>query len=431
MSLENDFISKLLETNDFDTVVDSQINLKHFSGGYKRAFKYIQEFKQKYAKVPSAKEFSRKFPDIEIFTEMPESMKYYCESVKEKQKHNVLVSAIEEASEKINELETDNAYKIIKKAITTIESEIATTKAVLLNENTASRWEAYQKRKDSGGITGLPTGIKPFDLITGGIQLTDLIMIAGSTGLGKSWCLVLIAVLMAKMGYNVLFITREMSPDMIAKRADAMWNGFSYTKFNRGKLSAEEESAFKSYLEFMEQNQFKIIFENAGGGVTSIAATIDRYSPDICLVDGGYLMTDDEDDSDWKGLVNVCRGLKNIALSKKIPIVTTMQMTVGEKVAINKLSFSKHMADEVDGLFGMEQIDMQKEMREMTIKPLKVRDAEFSGKFVLKWDLDKMDFTPQWQEGVFEVPAEEEKPPIQSIEEPKKRKVLRRKNEGE
>ena len=142
-------------------------------------------------------------------------------------------------------------------------------------------------------------------------------------------------------------------------------------------------------------------------------------------------MTDDEDDSDWKGLVNVCRGLKNIALSKKIPIVTTMQMTVGEKVAINKLSFSKHMADEVDGLFGMEQIDMQKEMREMTIKPLKVRDAEFSGKFVLKWDLDKMDFTPQWQEGVFEVPAEEEKPPIQSIEEPKKRKVLRRKNEGE
>lgn len=767
--MENDFLSKLIETNDFDTVVDSQLNAKHFSGVFKRAFKYIQEFKQKYSKVPSAKEFSRKFPDIELTDGAKDSLKYYCDAVKEKQKHNILVSAIEEASEKINELETNDAYKIIKQAITTVENDIITGKAVHLNKDTGRRMESYRKRKDSGGITGLPTGIVPFDLITGGIQLTDLVMIAAGTGVGKAnplstpvltpngfvpmqdikvgmevigedgkgyrvngvfpqgnidvyeltfadgtkskcslehlwkyrtktskrihwkvntleyilknekiksgksfniqipnckpiqfmekdlpldpyvlgvllgdggfttdrvsltnpeidiiatcnktlkewgkftrhksqpyqynfkgvnparnelrrtikklglllhkseskfipheylhssveqrmqllkglmdtdghvsrkgtfkffsssiqlkndfkylcrslgyrvheaedtrkgrinyqitiltkdvivssekhlkrlaivkignrqysydalsitdisfvgkeecqcisvdsnehtyicddfivthntWALVMIAVNMAKMGYKVLFITREMSPEMIEKRADAMWNGFSYTKFNRGKLSAEEEEKFEKYLAEMEGSQFSIVFENAVGGVTSIATMIDRHSPDICLIDGGYLMTDDEEDNDWKGLVNVCRGFKNISLSKKIPIVTTMQMTVGEKVALNKLSFSKHTADEVDGLFGMEQVDMQKEMKEMSFKPLKVRDAEFAGKFVLKWDLDKMDFTPQWQEGVFEIPKAEERPIIQQIEEPKKKKILRKKNES-
>lgn len=429
MSLENDFLSKLLTTDDFDTVVDSQITPKHFSGGFKRAFKYIQEFKQKYSKVPSVKEFSRKFPDIELGNDLKESMRYYCDAVKEKQKHNILVSAIEDASEKINELETEDAYKIIKKAITTVENDVLTTKAVFLNKNTESRWNAYEERKKSGGITGLPTGIAPFDIMTGGVQLTDLLMFAAGTGIGKTWMLVLIAVGMAKMGYKVLFITREMSPDMIAKRADAMWNKFSYTKFNRGKLSEAEETAYKNYLKFMEDNPYNIIFENSGGGVTSIASTIDRYSPNICLIDGGYLMTDDEEDNDWKGLVNVCRGFKNIALSKKIPIITTMQMTVGEKVALNKLSFSKHTADEVDGLFGMEQVDMQKEMREMSIKPLKIRDAEFSGKFVLKWDLDLMDFTPQWQEGIFEKPPENLAK--QTLEEPKKKKVLRKRNEAE
>ena len=91
MSLENDFLAKLIDSNDYDVVLDSQISSKHLSGRYKRAFKYIQEFKQKYAKVPSRKEFSRKFSDIDLPESLPESLNYYCDAIKEKQKHNILV----------------------------------------------------------------------------------------------------------------------------------------------------------------------------------------------------------------------------------------------------------------------------------------------------------------------------------------------------
>lgn len=425
MSLENDFLAKLIDSGDYDVVLDSQITAKHLSGRYKRAFKFIQDFKQKYAKIISRKEFERKFADIELPENLNESLQYYCDAVKEKQKHNILVQAIEEASDKINELETTDAYKIIKNAITVVENDIITSKCVSINKNTEARRIAYEERKKGGGITGLPTGIKPWDLMTGGVQLTDLILIAAKTGVGKSFYLILIAVLMAKMGYKVLFITREISPEGIAKRADAMWNGFSYTLFNRGQLSPEQEEIYFKYLEDMEDSEFSITFENALGGVTSIAAMIDRHQPHICLVDGGYLMTDDEEEDNWKGLINVCRGFKNIALAKKVPIITTFQMSGEGKASLNSLSFSKHVSDEADAVFAMEQVDMQKEMKEMTIKPLKLRDSEMSGRFVLKWDLDKMDFTPQWTEGVFEKPPE--KLETQQIEEekPKLRKLKR------
>lgn len=426
MSLENDFLAKLIDSNDYDTVLDSQISVKHLSGRYKRAFRYIQEFKQKYAKVPSRKEFLRKFSDIDLPESLPESLNYYCDAIKEKQKHNILVQAIEEASEKINELETTEAYKLIKNAITVVENDIITSKHVSINTNTSERKNAYNERKNGGGITGLPTGIKPWDLITGGVQLTDLILIAAKTGVGKSFFLVLIAVLMAKMGYKVLFITREISPEGIAKRADAMWCGFSYTAFNKGKLTPEEEEFYFKYLEDMEESEYALTFENAIGGVISISAMIDRHKPDICLVDGGYLMTDDEEEDNWKGLINVCRGFKNIALSKKVPIITTLQMSGEGKASLNSLSFSKHTADEADAVFAMEQVDMQKEMKEMTIKPLKLRDSEMTGRFVLKWDLDKMDFSPQWMEGVFEKPPEQLEQ-VQKLEEekPKVRKLQR------
>ena len=60
MSLENDFLAKLIDSGDYDVVLDSQITARHLSGRYKRAFKFIQDFKQKYAKIISRKEFERK-----------------------------------------------------------------------------------------------------------------------------------------------------------------------------------------------------------------------------------------------------------------------------------------------------------------------------------------------------------------------------------
>jgi replicative DNA helicase len=184
MSVESNFFTKLLESGDYSTVDDKQIKGKFFSGQYKRMFKFIQTFKTKYSKVPDIETFQRKFPDFEI-TPSPECMEYYCDAVRQKIKHNIMIDSLEKVGEQLDDLDTDEAYEIIKKLIREVESDIILGDTKKVNENVDDRWNQYIERRNTGGIIGIPTGIDAFDRMTGGLGKTDLLTILGFTGVGK------------------------------------------------------------------------------------------------------------------------------------------------------------------------------------------------------------------------------------------------------
>jgi replicative DNA helicase len=403
MNVEEQLISKLLVENDWETIDKFQIRGKLFSGKYTRQFSFIKDFVAKYGKVPSFAEFKKRFPDFKEVSSLEEPLSYYCDALREKKKHNTIVDMMENAQEQLNLLETEKAYTILKKTVLEIENEIILGDTKKLNEDTQKRWEKYKNRAESGGLTGLPTGIEPFDTITGGLGATDLVTILGYTNVGKTWKLIIMGVNLAKAGKKVLFVTREMSTEQVEKRTDSVYSGVSYTRFNRGNMTEAEEEQFKEYLAEMEGNEeVNFIIELSTGGVSNISALVDKHKPDVLLIDGGYLMTDDSDEKDWNGILETWRGFKSIALNRKIPVVVTMQLKAS-KATLDNIALAKYISQDCDVIIGMEQDEVMRADKECKFKPLKLRDSDTFATYVLNWDFNKMDYSTRYVEG--DVPA--------------------------
>ena len=398
MSIENYCLSSILEERDFQTVSDRQITPKFFSGKNKRAFRWVTDFFAEYKKVPSVEEFKKKFPQIDL-PEPVEPLAYYCDEVRMKTKHNIIVEMLEEAFEHANEFETEEAYKSIIKTIRKIESEVVKREYSIIGQDTEKRWEKYLERRNSGGITGIETTLAPFDAITGGLGQTDLVGILGYTNIGKTWLLIILTVLLAKVGVKVLFITREMSVEQVERRIDAVWANISYSDFSRGRLSPTEEAKFQEYLAEMKQTQAdNLIIELATGGVSNVAALCDKHEPEVLAIDGGYLMTDDSEDKEWRGLIETIRGFKHICLSRKIPCLMTLQLTQN-KASLSNISFAKAIAQDFDNLFGLEQSEEQKADKELKVVPLKLRDSDRWNSFLMNWDFHKMNYEVIYMDG--------------------------------
>lgn len=202
-----------------------------------------------------------------------------------------------------------------------------------------------------------------------------------------------------------------MNADQMMKRIDALWAGISYERWNRGRLYPEEEVQMQEHLDRMGSTEYNLIVELSTGGVTNVAAMVDKHQPEVVLVDGGYLMTDDEEDDDWKGIMRVWRGFKTISLQKKVPFIVTSQLKEGDKVSLSKISFARALANECDGVIALEQDEQMKEDKEIKWKPLKLRDAEMSGYFLTKWDFNNMNYNPIFAGGKVVPPSQQDERP--------------------
>lgn len=384
------------------------------NGRYRKSFKWIQDHKTKYGKVPSINEFKKKFHNVDLEDEetLTEPLAFYCEEVRNKVKHNTLVDAVQEICEKLDELETDEAINIAAKALLKIQRDYIKRETRYLNDSAEEWKKEYEESEKSGGITGLRIGIEPFDRTTGGVGQTDLVTFLGFTGVGKSWLLIIIACYLVTMGYKVLFVTREMGTKQIMKRVFAVMNRLSYGRLKAGKLTNEEKEKYFSFLDKMEsQEESNLVVELATGGVSNISSFVDLHQPEVLLIDGGYLMTDDSDDKEWKGLVETWWGFKQIALNRNIPTLTTMQLKSG-KASLDNVAMAKYISQYCDIMYGMEQDEQMFNDKELKMKPLKLRDADMGSSFVIRWDFNKMDWSPIYSaEGrPLQKPDEDEKP---------------------
>ena len=387
-------------------VVDNQITSKFFTGSNKKAFQYILEHQTLYGQVPTLEVFQDKCPEAKlnlvegVLSSTGETLKFWCDQVRDKLQYNSLVGTIEKALEIMDtgDATADSIYKELKRAVIQMENDVIRSDRIKINERTESRWEAYRKRQKSGGITGIPSGLGLLDKIMGGFNPGELITFMAFTGRGKSWLEVILAVEMAKQGFKVLFFTTEMSTDMVFRRIDAVWNGFNYSKFKKGQLDKKDEVKYQEYLDEMENKSdedIMLVVEQATGGLSQISAKIDQYEPDIVFIDGAYLLEDEEGGEDnWAGVVRIWRGLHRMCLAKQVPIVTTTQSKVESGASIGSLSFAKALSNEVDVLAVLEQEEQDILDREADLRFLKLREGDSLSCLRLNWDFDEMNYQP-------------------------------------
>lgn len=408
--VEAGFISKLLETRDLTLVKDNQIKPSYLTGENKTAYQFIYDTVLTSGEVPTVRVFERKFPQYPLETHevdgvnvvgTEESLKYWCDELRRKVKHNSIADLVEDVASRLRDFDTESAYNEIKKKIAYIESEVVETSAVDITQNPEDRVKAYLERKKNRGMLGIPTGFKHLDYILKGLADSTLTTIIAQTGIGKTWWQVIVGARCQLSNYRVLQLVTEMSADIMRDRYEAVlfslcYGAINYEKFKSGTLDLKTE---KKYFQFLMEDlpNFEPLIVDTATGVMGVSAAIDKYDPDIIFIDSAYLMDDDQcAKDDWLRVAHITRDLKKLAKRVKKPIVINTQadQNTSKKTGpeLGSIMYTQAIGQDSDNVIALYRDSIMANDHEMGLKVLKQREGSL-GKMVMNWDFDNMNFS--------------------------------------
>ena len=414
-SVERGFISKLIETKDFKTLKEKQIQPFFLTGDNRRVYQYISEVFKETGEVPTYRVIKQKFPNYELETHIVDSQEvvgteetllYWCSELRTKAKHNRMADIVENVAEKLDNGESEEAYALLKKGVWKIEDEIVESDSVDITKDTEDRKLAYLERKKNKGMIGISTGIPHLDYILKGLIKETLTTLIAGTGVGKTWFLVLLGAYAQLNGYKVVCFITEMSTELMQDRFEAMlfgmmYGNFNYNNFKSGNLDIDTEN---TYFEFLEEDLPKLeplIIETATG-ISSVVSVIEREKPDLVLVDGAYLMEDEQGaKDDWLRVTHITRDLKKTAKNWHLPIVINSQAdkNTSKKTGpeLGSIMYTQSIGQDSDNVLALFRDEIMINDREMGVKVLKQREGVL-GKVIINWDFDHMNFKSIYSE---------------------------------
>lgn len=415
LDVERGFISKLLQSKDIMTVKDNQIKPVYFSGDARLAYQYIYDTVLNTGEVPTVRAFQRKFPrfqldtvavDGETVVGTEENLKYWCDELRVKVKHNTLADTLDRVASHLQDFHTEEAYSELRRTIAYIESEVVETSDVDLTKGTEDRIQAYLDRKTSKGMRGIPTGFSHLDYILKGLEKETLTTLIAQTGVGKTWFEIIVGANCQLQNYRVLQLVTEMSEDIMRDRYEAVlfakcYKSMNYNAFKSGMLPLDVE---KQYFEFLEEDlpNFEPLIIATATGVMGVSAAIDKYKPDIVLIDSAYLMEDDQGaKDDWLRVAHITRDLKKLAKRSKVPIFINTQAdkNTSKKTGpeLGSIMYTQAIGQDSDNVLALFRDEIMINDREMGVKVLKQREGTL-GKLTMCWDFDTLNFSEIYME---------------------------------
>ena len=204
--------------------------------------------------------------------------------------------------------------------------------------------KAYER---DGHLSGLATGLFELDRLMGGLQPSDLVILAGRPGMGKTALATNIAFNIAKAyrgetradgarqtvdGGVVGFFSLEMSAEQLATRIIAEQSGVASNKIRRGDIS---ESEFRMVSQAMVDMQSVPFYIDQTGGIsiaqlTARARRLKRQRGlDLLVVDYIQLLSGAKTRSDNRvqELTEITTGLKALAKELNVPILALSQLS--------------------------------------------------------------------------------------------------------
>lgn len=409
--VERGLISKLLQTKDINTVKDCQIKNNFFTGDSREVYNFIYDNVMNNGEVPTVRVVKRAFPrytlektkvDGKEVVGTEENLLFWCSELKKKVRHNYVADSVEDIISDLRDYNTDEAFTRMKKTVAFIESEVTDSKSVDITKDTKERKQKYLERKKNKGMQGLPTGFSKLDYITKGLKDETLTTLIANTGIGKTWLEIIIGSYLQLHNYSVLQYVTEMSEELMRDRYEAILFSmcynipFKYNAFKSGMLDKKTEDLFFKFLEEDLPHLEPLTIETATG-VMGISADIDKYNPDIILIDSAYLMEDDQGaKDDWLRVAHITRDLKKLAKRSKKPIFINTQAdkNTSKKTGpeLGSIMYTQAIGQDSDDVWALFRDDIMIADNEMALKILKQREGSL-GKILLNWDFSEMNFS--------------------------------------
>jgi len=204
---------------------------------------------------------------------------------------------------------------------------------------------AYQR---DGKLSGLATGLDDLDRMMGGLQKSDLIILAGRPGMGKTALATNIAYNVAKAwqgevkpdghtetinGGIVGFFSLEMSAEQLATRIIAEQTGISSSSIRRGGISESDFEKIKDYS--IELQNLPLYVDETGGlSVAQLAARARRLKRqrglDLLVIDYLQLLqgsTRRSSENRVQEITEITTKMKALAKELQVPILALSQLS--------------------------------------------------------------------------------------------------------
>ncbi|HZQ12043.1 MAG TPA: replicative DNA helicase [Pseudolabrys sp.] len=204
---------------------------------------------------------------------------------------------------------------------------------------------AYQR---DGKLSGTATGLDDLDRMMGGLQPSDLVILAGRPGMGKT-------ALATNIGYNVAkawrgevrpdghqitvnggivgFFSLEMSAEQLATRIIAEQTGIPSNQIRRGGISEADFERIKDYSIELQNLPF-YVDETGGLSVAQLAARARRLKRqrglDLLIIDYLQLLqgsTKRSSENRVQEITEITTKLKALAKELNVPILALSQLS--------------------------------------------------------------------------------------------------------
>jgi replicative DNA helicase len=204
---------------------------------------------------------------------------------------------------------------------------------------------AYER---DGKLSGLATGLRDLDRMMGGLQASDLIVLAGRPGMGKSS-------LATNIGYNIAkawrgdvrpdghitsvnggivgFFSLEMSAEQLATRIISEQSGIPSSRIRRGEIESSDFDRIAEAAREMESIPF-YIDETGGLSIAQLAARARRLKRqkglDLIIVDYIQLLQGSSRraaEGRVQEVTEITTSLKALAKELNVPIIALSQLS--------------------------------------------------------------------------------------------------------
>lgn len=398
--IELQILSKVLSTSDYSFITDNMITDEYFADtGYEEEFSFIKSHYEQYGNVPDKATFLSKFPKIEL-VEVEESDKYLLDTLREAYLFRRAAPVIQ----KIGDLAQTDANAACEYMIQAVKSLTPNYQlsGVDIIADAVQRYNNFKERLDNQDNWYFTTGFPELDDLTHGIQRgEELLVIFARTNQGKSWVLEKMITHIWQLGYNVGYISPEMSADSIGYRFDTLYKNYSNKDLVWGKSDID---GYEDYIQDLKHNENKFIVSTPLDfdrkiTVSKLRNWVKQYKLDALAIDGITYMTDERGkrgDNKTTALTNISEDLMLLSIELKIPVLVVVQANRSGVVdadtsgtpELESIRDSDGISHNASKVISIRQKDGS---LEMGIK--KQRFGIVGGKLKYEWNINNGEFT--------------------------------------
>ena len=383
-------IEYLISSPDTFALCQGIVQPDYFDPEFRNTVKFVKDYFGKYNATPEPRQIK-------------------AETGQTLERQNVGKDELEYCS---NEIEAFCQQRAMEKAILgsvpminakdfgTIMTTVRDALLVSLNRDLGLRYfddpETRLERMFNGNYVE-PTGWAEIDdLLFGGISRKELLLVSAGPGGGKSICLANLAYNFIQRGLDALYISLELSEDVIAQRFDTMVTGISRKEWKQHKTEiAVRVTSAKEGKGNLDIKQFP-----SGTTQSQLLSYLKEYHlfygkmPDLLIVDYLDLMNPNEkiDLGDvWTKDKLVSEQIRDIAVQYNLIVATASQLNRSAVKATqhdhSQIAGGISKINTTDVYWSILFSDAQRAKGEIAFVLQKTRNSDGVGKTVyLKWD---------------------------------------------